>query len=124
MMDFRLTIDARTGEDVLELPSVGAPLLVNPLCNEGSAFSDAERSEFGLLGLLPPQVNTLETQLARRYEDYCQKSGDADRHAYLRDLQDRNEVLFYRLLLDHVDEMMPVIPTPVVGAACQHFSHI
>jgi malate dehydrogenase (oxaloacetate-decarboxylating) len=124
MMDFRLSIDAGTGEDVLEVPFIGAPLLANPLFNKGSAFSDAERLEFGLLGLLPPQVNTVDNQLTRRYEDYSQKNSDAERYTYLRDLQDRNEVLFYRLLLDHIDEMMPMIYTPVVGVACQHFSHI
>jgi malate dehydrogenase (oxaloacetate-decarboxylating) len=124
MMDFRLTTDAQTGEDILDVPFVGAPLLANPLFSKGSAFSDTERLEFGLLGLLPPQVNTLDNQIARRYEDYCQKTSDTDRYIYLRDLQDRNEVLFYRLLLDHIDEMMPMIYTPVVGLACQNFSHI
>jgi malate dehydrogenase (oxaloacetate-decarboxylating) len=123
-MDFQLGIDPRTGEDVLTILFVGAPLLANPLFNKGSDFTEEERREFGLLGLLPPQVNTLEMQLARRYEDYAQKQSDAERYVYLRDLQDRNEVLFYSLLLDHIEELLPMIYTPVVGAACQRFSHI
>ncbi len=124
MMDFQLGIDPRTGEGVLTIPFVGPPLLANPLFNKGSAFTEEERRKFGLLGLLPPQVNTLEMQLARRYEDYAQKQSDAERYVYLRDLQDRNEVLFYSLLLDHIEELLPMIYTPVVGAACQRFSHI
>jgi malate dehydrogenase (oxaloacetate-decarboxylating) len=124
MMEFRLRTDEHTGEDILEVPFVGAQLLLNPLFNKGSVFSEAERRAFGLLGLLPPHVNTLDDQLARRYEDYCQKGNDLERYIYLRDLQDRNEVLFYRLLLDHITEMLPMIYTPIVGAACQYFSHI
>jgi malate dehydrogenase (oxaloacetate-decarboxylating) len=124
MLEYGLTRDAQTGEDVVVVPFTGAPLLDNPLFNKGSAFSEAERKNFGLLGLLPPHVNTLDNQLARRYGDYLQKSNDLERHIYLRDLQDRNEVLYYRLLLDHIAELTPMIYTPVVGAACQHFSLI
>jgi len=85
----------------------GMDLLDSPLLNKGTAFDDAERTEFGLHGLLPPQVETLEEQAARAYEAYRRKDDDLERHIYLRALQDTNEVLFYRLLLDHIAEMTP-----------------
>ncbi len=124
MIDFKVINDARSGEEVLEIGLAGPLLLDCPILNKGSAFSEQERREFGLLGLLPPHVNTLEMQVARRYQEYQQKQTDLDRHIFLRALQDRNETLFYRLVREHITEMMPVIYTPVVGAACQHFSHI
>ena len=71
---------------------------------------------------MPPHEETLEVQLERAYEAYQQKTTDLERHIYLRALQDQNEALFYALLLSHVSEMMPMIYTPVVGAACQQFS--
>jgi malate dehydrogenase (oxaloacetate-decarboxylating) len=124
MKDFTVVRDEHTGETVLEVPLTGASLLACPPFNKGSAFSEPERREFGLHGLLPPHVGSMEEQLARRLEDYRKKSTDIERHIYLRALQDRNETLFYRLLLDNIIEMMPMIYTPVVGAACQFFSHI
>jgi len=73
---------------------------------------------------LPPQVESLDGQAARAYEADKQKDDDLERHIYLRALQDTNEVLFYRLLLDHIEEMTPIVYTPVVAVACQQFSHI
>jgi len=102
----------------------GTDLLNRPLLNKGTAFTDEERSKLSLLGLLPPHVETLEEQVARAYEAYKRKDDDLERHIYLRALQDTNEVLFYRLLLDHIEEMTPIVYTPVVGLACQQFSHI
>src|SRR5258705_7556456 len=102
----------------------GTDLLNRPLLNRGTAFTDEERNKLGLLGLLPPHVETLEEQVARAYEAYKRKDDDLERHIYLRALQDTNEVLFYRLLLDHIEEMTPMVYTPVVGLACQQFSHI
>jgi malate dehydrogenase (oxaloacetate-decarboxylating) len=102
----------------------GFELIDEPLLNKGSAFSDDERSAFGLHGLLPPAVTTIETQVARTYAAYSQKDADLERHIYLRSLQDRNETLFYRLMVDHVVEMLPMVYTPVVGEACQKFSEI
>lgn len=102
----------------------GMQLLDTPLLNKGTAFTDAERTRFSLHGLLPPQVETLEQQVARAYKAYQRKDDDLERHIYLRQLQDANEVLYYRLLLDHVVEMMPMVYTPVVALACQHFSQI
>ena len=102
----------------------GTTLLDTPTLNKGTAFTDDERARLGLLGLLPPDVETLEQQARRAYEAYQRKDNDLERHIYLRALQDTNEVLFYRLMLDHVEEMMPMVYTPVVAQACQQFSHI
>jgi malate dehydrogenase (oxaloacetate-decarboxylating) len=99
-------------------------LLDTPLLNKGTAFTEAERTALGLHGLLPPQVETLDQQVVRAYDAYRRKTDDLERHIYLRALQDTNEVLFYRLLLDHAEEMMPVVYTPVVALGCQEFSHI
>jgi malate dehydrogenase (oxaloacetate-decarboxylating) len=108
------------------LPDVprGMDLLNRPGLNKGTAFTEEERSTFGLHGLLPPHIETLEEQVVRAYEAYQRKDDDLERHIYLRALQDTNEVLFYRLLLDHIEEMTPMVYTPVVALACQQFSHI
>jgi malate dehydrogenase (oxaloacetate-decarboxylating) len=99
-------------------------LLNRPLVNKGTAFTHEERTEFGLHCLLPPQVETLEEQVVRAYEAYKRKDDDLERHIYLRALQDTNEVLFYKLLLDHIEEMTPIVYTPTVALACEQFSHI
>src|SRR5205809_4388745 len=99
-------------------------LLNTPALNKGTAFTDEERTVHGLHGLLPPHVETLDEQVTRAYEAYKRKGDDVERHIYLRALQDANEVLFYRLLLDHIEEMTPIVYTPVVALACQQFSHI
>ena len=99
-------------------------LLNRQRLNKGTAFTEQERTEFGLHGLLPPQVETLDQQVVRAYEAYRRKSDDLERHIYLRALQDTNEVLFYRLLLDHIEEMTPIVYTPTVSLACEQFSHI
>jgi len=102
----------------------GQLLLDNPLLNKGSAFSENERRELGLLGLLPPHSSSIEEQLARTYENYRQKQTDIERYVFLTALQDRNEILFYRLLHDHITEMMPIIYTPTVGEGCRRYSHV
>jgi len=102
----------------------GMDLLDSALLNKGTAFSQEERSEFGLHGLLPPQVETLDEQVVRAYEAFQRKDDDLERHIYLRALQDTNEVLFYGVLLDHIAEMTPIVYTPTVALACQQFSHI
>ncbi len=111
-------------DEVLEVPFNGHLLLECPLLNKGTAFTASERRELGLLGLLPPHEDTLEDQVLRSYEAYQDKATDLERHIYLRQLQDNNETLFYRLLLDHLAELMPIIYTPTVGLACERFSHI
>src|SRR5712671_7433410 len=104
--------------------TAGTEVLNQPLMNKGTAFTDAERAALGLQGLLPPHVETLGEQSVRAYEAYQRKSDDLERHIYLRALQDTSEVLFHRLLLDHIEEMTPIVYTPVVALGCQQFSHI
>src|SRR5437870_6544390 len=104
--------------------SRGMELLNRQGLNKGTAFTDEERTALGLHGLLPPQVESLDDQAARAYEAYKRKDDDLERHIYLRALQDTDEVLFYRLLLDHIEEMTPMVYTPVVALACQQFSQI
>jgi len=121
---FKRIRDAKTGLETWETPARGQLLLGVPLLNKGTAFTDEERTELGLQGLLPPETMSIETQSARIYETFSAFGSDLEKHIYLRDLQDRNEVLFYKVLYEHVEEMMPIIYTPVVGQACQRFSHI
>ena len=102
----------------------GHALLETPSLNKGTAFTLLERQTLGLDGLLPPAVESIEEQSFRAYKAYLRKPDDLERHIYLRQLQDTNEVLFYRLLLDHIEEMLPIVYTPVVAEACQEFSHI
>ncbi len=102
----------------------GMDLLNNPPLNKGTAFTEDERAIFGLHGLLPPVVESLDDQGVRAYQAFSLKPNDLERHIYLRQLQDTNEVLFYRLLLDHIEEMLPIVYTPVVALGCQEFSHI
>src|ERR1700744_4078484 len=102
----------------------GMNLLNRQGLNKGTAFSEEERTEFGLQGLLPPHVETLDEQAVRAYEAFQKKNTDLERHIYLRALQDTNEVLFYRLLVDHIEEMTPLVYTPTVAVAIEQFSHI
>ncbi|MDF2777682.1 MULTISPECIES: NAD-dependent malic enzyme [Enterobacteriaceae] len=108
----------------LYIPYAGPVLLEFPLLNKGSAFSLEERRNFNLLGLLPEVVETIEEQAERAWLQYQGFKTDIDKHIYLRNIQDTNETLFYRLVENHLDEMMPVIYTPTVGAACERFSEI
>src|ERR1700756_2661676 len=112
-----------TQSDVLNIPR-GTDLLDTPTLNKGTAFTEEERAEFSLQGLLPPQVETLDEQALRAYEAFQRKDSDLERHIYLRALQDTNEVLFYRLIVDHIEEMTPLVYTPTVATAIEQFSHI
>lgn len=108
----------------IEVSLKGQALLNEPLLNKGSAFTEDERRELGLLGLLPPHVSSMEEQLERTYENYQRKETDLECYIFLVSLQDRNETLFYALLQRHIAEMMPIIYTPTVGLGCQQYSHI
>src|SRR5271165_1016234 len=123
-MDVKSVLSGNVGGKVLEISLRGHLLLERPLLNKGTAFTRQERRMFGLLGLLPPTEETLDEQAARAFEAYSAKRTDLGRHIYLRQVQDTNETLFYRLLLDHLAEMMPIVYTPTVGLACEEFSHI
>ncbi len=102
----------------------GFDLIDTPLLNKGSAFTAEERSALDLDGLLPPSVETLETQVVRVAAAYARKTVDLERHIYLRALQDTNETLFYAFLVSNLTELMPIVYTPVVGLGCQYFSEI
>ena len=102
----------------------GPSLLETPLLNKGSAFSGVERLNFNLIGLLPPRYENIEEQVKRAYMQYKSFDEPINKHIYLRAVQDNNETLFYRLLNEHLVEMLPIIYTPTVGKACEHFSDI
>ena len=102
----------------------GQALLFDALWTKGTAYTQAERREFGLLGLLPIAEKTLDQQVEHCWNEFSTRRDGLDKHIYLRALQDRNEVLFYRVLSDHISETMPIVYTPTVGEACQRFSEI
>ncbi|HOE68796.1 MAG TPA: NAD-dependent malic enzyme [Candidatus Omnitrophota bacterium] len=102
----------------------GAELLRDSMLNKGTGFTRAERNAFGLTGLLPPRVNSLETQVARVMDNVRAKNTDLEKYIYLSALQDRNKTLFYRALMDHVSELMPIVYTPTVGKVCQEYGRI
>jgi len=115
MVDFKRGIE--------ELPK-GSQILHEPLLNKGSAFSLKEREALHLNGLLPPRVLTIEQQKNRILENFKNKHNDLEKYIFLIALQDRNETLFYRTITDEIEEMMPIIYTPIVGEACQKYGHI
>lgn len=102
----------------------GVALLQDPVLNKGTAFTDAERDALGLRGLLPPHVDTQDDQVERALRNLRLKPTDLERYIFLMSLQDRNETLFYRVVMDNLDEMMPLIYTPTVGQACQTYGQI
>src|SRR4026209_2266511 len=102
------------GQERVQVPLRGAALLRHPLYTKGSAFSEEERVAFGLEGLLPQHVSTLDQQCQRMYEAIARKQDPLEKYIGLAALQDRNEHLFYRLLLDHAEEFLPIVYTPTV----------
>ena len=105
-------------------PLAGYQLLADPFLNKGTAFTDEERDAFELHGLLPPRVGTLDEQVSRRLQALRGFATDLERYAFLRDLQDTNETVFYALLTRNIEELLPIVYTPTVGAGCQHFSRL
>ena len=109
--------------DIDKLPK-GVDMLHNPILNKGTAYTLNERQALGLKGLLPPHILTQDEQKFRVLSTFREKGSDLEKYIYLLALQDRNEYLFYRLLIDEIEEMMPIIYTPTVGQACQEYAHI
>jgi len=105
-------------------PPHGVHVLHDPALNKGTAFTLEERERLGIRGLVPPVVATPETQEARILGSYERKSSDLEKFIFLSDLQDRNETLYYRLLINHIKQLMPIVYTPTVGTACKVFGHI
>lgn len=124
MRRFEDRTDPVTGERYRAVFVRGEALQDDPLLNKGTCFTEEERDALGLRGLLPPGIATEEEQRARAYENYQRSGNDVQRYLFLAALQDRNETLFYRLLLDHLEEMTPIVYTPTVGKVCEQFSHI
>lgn len=124
LMSFSIKVDPATGQQYMAVSQGGRALLLNPFTNKGTAFTQRERDELDLCGLVPPAVCTIRQQMDRTYENFKAKTSNLEKFIYLTSLQDRNETLFYRLALEHIDEMMPVVYTPVVGEACQKYHHI
>lgn len=122
MLEFTFERDPQSHEEWVTTTLKGKLLLNTPLLNKGTAFSDDERQKFGLLGKLPMRVESLEEQASRTYEQYRRYNTDLNRHIFLYSLHERNEVLFYKVVSDHLEEMMPIIYTPVVGHAVKQFS--
>ena len=112
------------GQPVIRTHLSGYNLLMSPRLNKGTAFNEAERETFALHGLLPPHVGTIENQRERRKRVLDGHPTAFDKYAYMRDLQDNNETLFYSLIANHIEEMLPVVYTPAVGEGCQRFSEI
>ncbi len=102
----------------------GTALLTDPLLNKGTAFTELERDALGLRGLLPPRVFTMEEQVARVMGNFRRKTDPLEKYIFLTTLQNRNETLFYKIVLEHLEEMMPLIYTPTVGRACLEFGAI
>ena len=111
------------GRYTARISARGTAVLASPMINRGTAFTRAERLELGLTGLLPSGVSTLDGQLRRTYAQFCRASGDIAKWVYLANLRSRNEVLFYKLLSEHIEEMLPIVYTPTVGQAIEQFSH-
>jgi malate dehydrogenase (oxaloacetate-decarboxylating) len=112
------------GERIIATALSGYELLNDPLLNKGTAFTEAERDDFDLHGLLPPYVTNLDLQVERRLDAFRGLGTDLQKYVFLRGTQDANETLFYALLTRHIEELMPIVYTPTVGLGCQQFSRI
>jgi len=111
-------------DPVLPVSKRGKELLCDPLLNKGTGFPDSERDALGLRGLVPPQVVSIDDQVQRVMENFHRQDNDLARYVHLETLHDRNETLYYRVLLENIRTLTPIIYTPVVGQACSHFGHI
>ncbi len=124
MKPFEVRVDPHSGQRYLAVYARGAALKDDPVLNKGTCFTSDEREQLGLLGLLPPSVQSPADQVARAWGNYQRAGDDVHRYLFLAGLQDRNEHLFAQLVLQHLDEMVPIIYTPTVGKACEQYSHI
>ncbi len=123
MLDFKILYDEQTGEQFVETTLSGKSLLTLPQLNKGTAFTPTERREFGLLGKLPHRIETLDEQVERAYLQFSSYKTRLQQNIYLNNLNDKNQVLFYQLISQHLEEMLPIIYTPIVGTAVKRFSH-
>ena len=119
-----MTASSSCAQEWIETDLTSIDLINQPLLNKGTAFSEDERHDFRLHGVLPPSIGTLEGQVERRLKVLRSFSTNFERYAFLRDLQDANETLFYALLVSNIEELLPLVYTPTVGEGCQRFSEI
>ena len=117
------TLDSTVRSDTMRISARGRAVLSNPMTNRGTAFTVPERHLLGLIGLLPSGVTSLENQTRRVYEQFRRTSTPLGKYLHLAQLRDRNEILFYHLLSEHLEEMLPIIYTPTIGEAIERFSH-
>jgi len=123
MQRFKLS-QGKDGRPVLEVPLRGAELLAHAMYSKGTSFTHEERRTFGLEGLLPHAVGTIDLQRKRMVDNIARKADPLEKYIGLAALQDRNEVLYYKVLVDHIEEFLPIVYTPTVARACQDFSQI
>src|SRR6266542_2409639 len=117
MKTFSIKTDPLTNEEYLEVYLRGRQVLTDPFLNKGTAFTEDERANLGLSGLVRSCVSDIETQRSRNYENYARKPDDLEKYIFLQSLLNRNEILFYDLLCHHLAEMLPIVYTPTVGKA-------
>ena len=122
MLDFAKIIDKKTGKPMIKTSISGKHLLALPQLNKGTAFTQSERETFGLLGKLPHRIETLDEQVTRAYLQLSQYTTSLQKNIYLNNLHDKNHILFYQLLAQNLEELIPIIYTPTVGQAVQAFS--
>ena len=123
MLDAAYELGPAAEDYPVRIRARGRSVLTNPTLNRGTVFTHAERRKLGLVGLLPSGVSTLDGQLRRVYAQYQRQSDNLAKNVFLANMRDRNEVLFYRLLTEHLEEMLPIVYTPTVGEAIQRYSH-
>ena len=123
MLDYKIVIDPESGDEIIETALLGKSILTTSLLNKGTAFTQTERRNLHLLGKLPAGIESLSDQVRRTKQQYLQYTTPMQKNIYLNNLHDKNEVLFYKLVSENLAEMMPMIYTPMVGAAVKKFSH-
>jgi len=124
MKTYSMKIDPLTNEEYYEVALRGQQILTDPSLNKASSFTEEERLNLGLAGLLRPRISDIETQRTRNYEMYIRKQDEIEKYIFLQALLNRNETLFYSLLCENLIEMLPIVYTPTVGKACLMLSHI
>jgi len=124
MKKFEIQKDPSTGDKFFYVPYKGRELIEDPIYNKGSAFPEEERDRLNLHGIVPHHSSTITQQLKRTYENFSMKPNPIEKYIYLLGLLDRNETLFYRLVMEHLEEMLPIVYTPTVGEAAETYSHL